>query len=296
MVCAAATGAILTYGSEMLFWSAPPTPPTPAEMAATWLAYSVCAWATLCAAAWAGISTWGGLMLAGSVFGWLIEGIAVDTVYSALPWTIPFTAMSWHALVSVIGVFALVRLSAGWRITRQFALMCALGLGFGIWAQFRPLERGIMPPPGVTWTYLLGLGLAVPLANHLLDRLPARYPYDRRETRALAAILALLWGARLALSANPAVLVLPVLVLPTLGLMRRGGTKMRGMDLPARPERPLRHWLFFIVPVLTAFTANLGWQTLGGIETNWPMALVLTALALILFGRAGLRALRGQAL
>lgn len=290
---ALAVGAIMTIASEMLFYATPEQALQPFEIPLTWLFYAYTSYVCLALGAWLGVRGWVSLFLLGSIFGWIIEGVVVTTVYGALPFTIPFTAMSWHALISAVLVFAVVRNSAHWRLSRQILLLVALGLSFGLWAQFWVIERGTMPPDELTYAYLVGLGLAVPFANIALDHLPQHYPYKRRELVILAALTTLMWAARMLTTLNPAYLVLPAVILPTIAILRRRSTGT-GLTLPPK-GRAGRHMLFLITPLITAILATEGWKRYDWIESNWPIALLSTAIALGIYATAAYHALRKPA-
>ncbi|HGG06360.1 MAG TPA: hypothetical protein ENK28_12955 [Aliiroseovarius sp.] len=289
---ALAIGVILNTTSEMLFYSAPPEHTNAGSLALTTLFYGVTAYAALLVAAWAGVRDWPGVFLTGCVFGWLIEGVVVDTVYSALPFTLVFTAMSWHALLSVMVGFVLVRRAASWPIQRQIGLMVLLGLGFGLWAQFWPSERGAMPPPAATFLYLLGFGVTVPLANHLLDALPARFTFHPTEALVIWGAAGLLWAAKLVTTGNLAMLMLPLVMAPTLWALRRGADKRGTVILPRRPRNPARHWLFLIAPALTFAVASTGWRLFGSLPSNAIIAVLLSAIAFVVWLYAVIRPAR----
>lgn len=291
-VTAAACGAILCFFSEMMFYVAMPNGAQWLEIPGTWAFYSLAAYASLICAAWAGIRDWLGLFLVGCLFGWIIEGVIVDTVYSALPWTIVFTAMSWHAPVSAMVGLVLVRLSAGWGLSKQIFSFVLLGFGVGVWAQYWPLETNPLPTDGQALIYLVGLGMAVPIANHVLDRLPAAFPFSRLDAWIVGGGLAGLWALKLVLTFNLGLLVLPLVMAPTLWLMRRLGDRSGQVALPARPQNGARHWVFLLVPVLTWGMATLGWKLFQGLQTNIPVALALSAFALGFYSLAIYRALR----
>ncbi len=287
-----AVGLILNFASEMLFYSAPAQETALSAYAITMLVYGIAAYATLLVAAWAGVRDWPGVFLSGCIFGWLIEGVVMGTVYSALPFTLVFTAMSWHALLSVLLGFVMVRRSARWPLGRQIGLMLLLGFGFGVWAQFWPLERNLMPGAGATFLYLLGLGLTVPIANHMLDGLPTRFPFRRADALIIWGLAGLFWATKLATSGNPALLVLPLAMGPTLWLLRRGGAHGGVVVIPERPDNPARHWLFLITPGLTFLMAITGWPLFNGLPSNAIIAVVSSLIAVGFWLFAGAKALR----
>jgi len=296
LIAVAAIGAILCYFSEMLFWSAPPEGSSAAGLGLTWGFYAFAGWGALVAASWSGPAGLFGLFLAGSLMGWIVEGVAVDEMYAALPFSLIWTPMAWHALVSGICGLWLVRASARWSVTAQLALLAGLGAAAGLWALYWPLERAALPGPGPVLAWLAGLGLAVPLANMALDRLPPAYPFSPREAQAAAGLIAALWALKLALLRIPALFAFPAVVVAALWLMRRLGGGPAPVLLPARPVHSARHLAFLLLPVTAGAVALSGWRRWPeGVETNAAFAIVLSAAAGTLTAAALWRGLRKPA-
>lgn len=284
-------GAVGMYGSEMLFWSAPPAAVLPGELALTWFAYTLATAAALMAMAATGASGWLAVFLAGCIYGWLTEGVVVQTVYDVFPYTLVFTGMSWHALLTALLIGLGARRAASWTLPRQLWFLLALGLFYGLWAQYWPLERQALPPPMTVALYLGGLGLCVPLANLALDRLPPRLAFSRWEIIPTAGLFAVLWGLQLLATPEPQRLAIPLAIAATLWMLHRLGSGTKGVDLGTTPPAlRWRHWLFLLVPALTSMLAVVGWAGLRGVETNWPVAIATSLLALGLWGMAGVMA------
>ena len=291
VLAALAIGGIIGFASEMQFYITPEAALAPLDILYTWLFYSFTAWLGLGLAAWAGVRGWVALFLVGCIFGWVIEGIVVAMVYEALPWTLAFTAMSWHALVSGVLVLGVGRIAVHWPWYKAAGYWAALGIAHGIWGQFWVIGRTDMPADSFTYAYLLIPGLIVPIAHIVLDRLPTVYPYKRAELLILASLTTLLWAAQMAASLNPAYMVLPLAILPTLWILRRR-QRSQGVQLTLAPAPAWRHFLFMLTPALTAIIATQGWQRFQNIESNWPIALLLTTIALCIYLFAAIAAVR----
>ena len=141
------TGYILFFYSERLFWSFPRPGDTFADLLLTWVVYSLLAWGFLLLVRQCRIAAFPALFLAGAVFGWLAEGVVVDTLYgnatNPFPASISFTGLAWHALISVgVGWYWQAKvLTTG--DARKIALFSvAVGLGWGLWAGWWPAELG----------------------------------------------------------------------------------------------------------------------------------------------------------
>jgi hypothetical protein len=286
----AALGAVGVFGSENLFWSAPPAPLTLPDLLLTWLAYSLAAAAALIALTTTRARGWLGVFLAGCIYGWLIEGVVVQTVYDAFPYTLVFTGMSWHALLTALLLGLGIRVSVQWPLLRQFALLLTSGLAYGLWALYWPLERSPLPDGATVLIYLCGLGVVVPLANLLLDRLPPPH-FTRWETGLVAALFVLAWVIQFITAPDLARLAVPGTIAVTLWLMRRLRHDAAFTFGATPPGRQWRHLLFLFVPAIVSAMAIAFWP-LGGIESNWIIAIGTSLLALLLYAAAVVSALR----
>lgn len=78
---------------------------------------------------------WPSLLLAGSLYGWVVEGVVVPQAHEAPPLSYLWTAVSWHGLVDVLLVWVLLRRLVHGRAPRRTAVVAAgLGLAWGVWA------------------------------------------------------------------------------------------------------------------------------------------------------------------
>ena len=102
-----ACGYILMFYSEHLFWAHVRASDTLFDYLETWLLYSFLAFAFLNLIDHFRVQNIWALFLCGAVFGWLVEGVIVQTTYESLPLSISFTGLAWHALISVwVGWYA----------------------------------------------------------------------------------------------------------------------------------------------------------------------------------------------
>jgi hypothetical protein len=81
------------------------------------------------------------------VYGWVAEGIVVDTMYgdptNPFPLSISWTGLAWHALLTVgVGWHLLGRALTGEKPARTAWLSLAIGLVWGLWAVWWPAELG----------------------------------------------------------------------------------------------------------------------------------------------------------
>ena len=78
--------------------------------------------------------TFAGWFVGAALFGFLIEGVVVPVLYSAPPFTIVWTSLAWHALITIWlcwWVFRHIMANQSWYIALGFNAL--LGLGFGMW-------------------------------------------------------------------------------------------------------------------------------------------------------------------
>ncbi len=86
-----------------------------------------------------------GLVLGGALLGWLVEGVVVQTTYEALPLSVSFTGLAWHALITVVvgwwGAQVVLTRSLG----QALGAAAAAGVAWGLWAAFMAgdLEAGL---------------------------------------------------------------------------------------------------------------------------------------------------------
>jgi hypothetical protein len=265
-------GLIAVWGSENLFWSAPQGSLTPADLVLTWIAYSLAVAAVLSAVMATGIAGWRAVFLGGALMGWLVEGIVEGTMYEAFPFQLVWTPLAWHALITGLAVFGLLRASVRWPLWKQAAAWIGIGLFAALWAQFWPLERGAMPGAAPTAFYLAGLGLAVPLANILLDRIGTLHRPRRVALLAVPVLALTIWLLNLFGGFHPLLFALPLLVALTLWIMRRLGTPSPTLSLGA-PAPVWRHFVFLLAPLVAVAGSTAGWQAAPvGMETNLPVA------------------------
>ncbi len=253
VMAAAVLGVITYFGSEALFWVFPPAGATPAELAATVLAYALASACVVSALILTGAGGLAGLFLAGALLGFLIEGVIVNTMYDAFPFQLVWTPLAWHALITGLGVVVLPRVMAQ-RAAWQHALaMVALGAVGGLMAVYWPIERTDLPDTAAIFAYLLGFGTLAVVGHMALDRL-ATLPRPRVWVLWVMPALALvLWLIQSAADPRPQRLALPLMTGLTLWAMR--GLQSPLSFGPATP--PLRHALFLLAPLTAAIAATL---------------------------------------
>ncbi len=277
LIASLALGAITVWGSENLFWFAPPADLTLGGWVMTWTAYALCAGATLSALLWAGLGGWRGVFLGGILFGYLIEGVVVDTIYDDFPVQLVWTAMAWHGLFTGLVLVGGLRAAPHWPLLRHLALLAGITAFAITFALFWPIERADLPPANSVLFYLAGVGVIVPLAHIVLDRigLLARPPAIVLWILPLSA--AVIWIAKTVSAPDPVRLAFPVVVGLTLwAMVRLGGAA----TVDPGPRVPVwRHALFLLVPLVAVVITVPVWEAGVQFPGHWVIFAVTVPLS-----------------
>ena len=288
------------YFSENLFWARMRPDDSWLNWVSTWVAYSLAGFVFLSLLAFFRVKSRWPLFLAGAAFGWLTEGVVVQTTYEALPLSISFTGLAWHALLSVwVGWYAVRK--ALFSADRLAALKLAviIGIGYGLWA----ISWWLEPDGGVATlsefavfsTTATGFFiLAVWLANWSAAEIFA----PARPVNIAVAVLFGLYFALVAVPAAPqAVVILPVLLgLTAVGLWKYRARSEPGSLIDRLQGRipPGRLFSLLAIPgaavLVYALAQNMGWQW----QTNWVLYLITTPLGLILYTLGLVKAWQGK--
>ncbi len=142
-----ANGYILFFFSERVFWSFWRPVDNLPDFLITWIAYCLLGWVFLDLVRCFRVASFSSLFLCGAVFGWVGEGVVVDTLYgnptNPFPLSISFTGLAWHALLSVsVGWYLIGRALTEEKPTRTALVSLAVGIGWGLWAVWWPTELG----------------------------------------------------------------------------------------------------------------------------------------------------------
>jgi hypothetical protein len=277
-------GGLTVWGSENLFWSMPSPDLTPVQWLLTVLAYSVASAVALSAVIWAGVGGLPAAFLGGAIVGYMSEGVIVGTIYQPMPplFYLVWTPLAWHALITGGLIFGVGRSAAALGPLRLALIWTAFGLAGAYWAQYWVTERPELPDPLRFAVYILGLGLIVPFAHAVMDRM-GHLPRPRPWVLWVAPVIAaLVWIISSIADPNPMRVVLPVILTLILWVMWRLGKRDGPVSLG--PAVPLwHHFLFLLAPALLVWLAPLGWaQGWGSLQSNWVVA-VLTILGSVIW-------------
>ncbi|MFZ5856437.1 MAG: hypothetical protein ACOYZ6_06365 [Chloroflexota bacterium] len=286
------TGYIFVYFSEHLFWARVRPDDSLKNWVSVWIAYSLMAFVFLHIVGKFHVREKWSLFLAAAVFGWLAEGVIVQTTYEMLPLSISFTGLAWHALITVwIGWYAARRALTSPASLSTFGRFAAIGLLYSLWAIAWWLEPdGGISTLGEFSSFILTITALVALAYALVNW-GSSEPFAPNVwvTRLVyAAFLA--YFAFVTVSAAPiSLLVLPLLLgLSYYGLHRhRPAEETASLTAALRGRiHPINYLALFALPLTAiafyafALALNLQWHT------NWILYLITTPLGFVLFGFA----------
>ncbi len=279
-----ATGYILFFYSERMFWSFPRPGDKLTDLLLTWIVYSIMAWVFLLLVRQCRIAAFPALFLAGAVFGWLAEGVVVDTMYgnatNPFPASISFTGLAWHALISVgVGWYWQARVLTTGSLKNIALLSVVMGLGWGLWAGWWPAELGqantsLAAFAGHTFAVfvpLLAAWVVLGMAGIEWFR-PAKL-----ELPVLLGLVALFFvGVRIPASPRSALILPPLLLLCAYGLRRNQSQEQRPDLLEAvlGHIRP-RSCLPLLLMPITAIAVYAPVPTWGlTLPTHWVLYVV----------------------
>jgi hypothetical protein len=234
-----ASGYILFFFSERVFWSFWRPNDDPREFLVTWLVYCLLGWVVLLLVRGCRIASWMPLFLAGAVYGWLGEGVVVDTMYgdkgNPFPLSLSFTGLSWHALISVgVGWYAIGKAMTLEKPARTFILALAVGVGWGLWAVWWPRElKGTVDT--TVWAFASHAFPCTALLMLAWSALGLARPEWFQGGRVASVVLAVLAGLVFLAARVPArpmsALVLPPLLLVCWLALRRQSGRDPGPDV-----------------------------------------------------------------
>lgn len=284
------TGYIFVYFSEHLFWARVRPEDSLGEWFGAWIAYSLMAFVFLTIITYFRVKNLWALFLAGAAFGWLAEGVVVQTAYEMLPLSISFTGLAWHALFTIwIGWYAVqnsLHTPASFSTLKRVAI---IGLCSALWAitWWTEPDGGIAPLTEYVMFSLVTTLLV--MVAYWLANWSASEPFaPKRWGTVLVSAAFVLYFLFIAVPAVPfALIVLPILLgLAYLGLRRNREKEVEGSLLDQFHGR-VSMWRF--ISLLALPLTNIGVYALAlsldlRWHTNWILYLISTPFGFILFG------------
>lgn len=272
-------GLLTTAVSETVFWGSFERAYTFPGVLLTVLPYVVAVVAALYALERLRPPGTDGLLLAGALVGWLVEGVVVATTYEALPVSVAVTALSWHALLSVLGAWWFLPRLLRLPLPTRLAGLATAGAAWGGWSAFMEHDAGVDAPVTDVVTYFVLTAGWLAAATWAWDRRPAGPLVPTAAGRAAVGLLAAAFVLR-AVALPVAAAVLPPLLAVTLVAMRtlgrRGADRLLATEPPRTRLTPGALAALAVVPV----AALLVHATVGPVlaPATGPLVYVVTAL------------------
>lgn len=296
LVASLATGYIFVFFSEHMFWAHVRAGDTLIGYVLAWLMYSLLAFVFLSLVEHFRVRSLWALFIAGAVFGWLAEGLIVQTTYESLPMSISFTGLSWHALFSVwVGWYA-VRQALHTGLIATLRLAAAIGIVYGLWAIWWWTEAGETATAPLEFATYSGITtIVVLLAYGVADRTTSNFKAGRWAKRIVAGLL-LVYFALITVPTSPiALLILPLLLGFAYVVLRRNQrAETRDSLLITTTGNPplIRYLALLALPLVASIIYTLaysqGWQW----QTNWVMYLITMPLGFLLLVVSALKVWR----
>jgi hypothetical protein len=289
---AAATGYIFFFFSERMFWSFMRPNDTILDQVFGWIAYSIFAYITLILIEQFRVSTLWAIFIVGAAFGWLDEGVVAMTFFGndlPFPVTIVWTGLAWHALITVlIGWYLLRKSFLNGTYLHSLCFSSALGLFWGVWAIAWVLET----PPLITtsrafFAHALMTTFLLAVAQWLTQKLkPSHFVSSKWERRILAGITFLY----LVFVTVPRASFLILILLAAFGvvffLLRRNQKSEVEPSLLLELEHPIalgKYLCLFAMPFV-ATLVYVSFNKLGWIFPSNLLTLFVTcAIGIVLF-------------
>lgn len=290
-----ALGAVSWAWSEVGFWATFRADDSAPSWIFTWLAYSLVVGVVLRVARRFPVRGLPGLVILGALYGWLVEGVVAFTVYQQLPFSLIWTGVAWHGMLTVVlGWWLLPRIlrAGGWR---SWAASALVGLAWGAWAvgwwgATPDQGQALVVPDLLRYAQFVGVvSVAAILGYYLVQRVPLQGGDLRSRWGAIASVVVLgLWGAVMVLPSLPWA---PLVLAPLLALVWFSLRRLSGQDppegrtaIPAQwpsgvPAKKLAPLVLLPVSAIALYAALMPLDT--GARGEGPFFLTLLAFVIV---------------
>jgi hypothetical protein len=282
-----ANGYILFFFSERVFWSFWRPGDTLREFLITWIAYCPLGWIFLDLVRRFKVASFPSLFLCGAVYGWVDEGVVVDTLYgnstNPFPLSISFTGLAWHALLNIgVGWYLIGTALTEEKPTKTALISLAVGIGWGLWAVWWPTELGKEANTSV-WgfaSHALPCSILLMFAWSVFGLArPDWFQSSGMVTIVLWALLvAVFLAARVPAQPYAALILPPLLTVCCVGL-RRNALTQHGSDALNRVLGRIR-FLNVMILILIPLTAIAVYAVCRTLNLVMPTNLVLYAITM----------------
>lgn len=288
IIASLSTGYIFFYFSELVFWARPKPEDNLLNWFQTWIAYSIMAFLYLSVVQKFKVRSLPALFLAGAFFGWLAEGIIVQTTYEDLPLSISFTGLAWHSLITVV---------LGW-----YGLQTALRKGLRTIIQYAVLTGIVLWFWGVTWIFEEPATVASPLVFSLytfastcllaFSLFISSRSFDKPFApsvwviRFVAGVFILLYIMILLSGLFTALILIPLMAILYFTLRKNAWQEPRENILEEMTGKiPFPHYAaLLLIPLVSSILYAIYFEAGLKLPTNWVIYLVTTPAGFTLFG------------
>jgi hypothetical protein len=291
-----AIGYILFFYSERVFWSFLRPGDKLLDLVLGWLVYSLLGWVFLLLVRWGRVASFSGVFVAGAVFGWLAEGVVVDTLYgnsdNPFPASISFTGLAWHALISVgIGWYAQAKVLAQGKPRRVALFAVAVGLGWGLWAGWWPTELGWASTSLLAFSaHSLVCSIPLVLSWVILSLAQADWFRPAKPEMLILAGLAALFfvGVRVPATPRAGLILPPLILLCVYGLYRnnRRGQQPDVLEMTVGQIQPSSCLWLLLMPISAIVAYAPVTLFARPFPTNWLLYVVSMPLGFLCFLRS----------
>ena len=286
------TGYIFVYFSEHVFWARVRPDDSLGGWLGAWIAYSLMAFIFLGLVSYFRVKNIWALYLAGAAFGWVDEGIVVQTAYEMLPLSISFTGLAWHALITVwVGWYAVRKSLVSADAWSTLKLAAILGFFYGLWSISwwiePPPDGGVSPIPQFAIYSFTTTGFVI-LSYWLANWSSSEQFVPNRWAVVLIAGITVLYFCFITIPAAPvSVVILPILLgLVYWALAKNRSAEEQGslLNLLSGPISIWKYISLFALPLVALLVYTLAMALDLAWATNLLLYVITTPLGFILFG------------
>lgn len=247
-----------------------------------------------------------GFWVAASLLGFLIEGVAVPVVYSSPPFSILWTSLAWHALITVgIGWFLFKRVMTYNNIALAILMNALFGLSLGIWNSYmwnaqEADDNGQITfiwqnPDAFILQFLVGYVMFV-LGHVIFERVAKNLPsFTIIEIWILSAACAV-FAIMTAIASGLLIFfpVLPLLIVLCLWSLKRSGENMQTDNahknfishLNSKTIPAKRYAISLLIPITAISSYSLMGEYKNELETNAILIAIAGPVSIWLFVRS----------
>ncbi|MGD2247586.1 MAG: hypothetical protein PVF58_04210, partial [Candidatus Methanofastidiosia archaeon] len=228
VLLALSAGYILIYYSEFMFW-AKFTGSGPIEWLVTYLLYCVATYVLLGVITTFQVRSVYAVFLAGAVYGWVIEGVIVQTMYEDFPLQISFTGLAWHSLISVLlGFYYVNYVLIQNNFKKTICTMVFIGVFYGFWSVCWWVEEGVITPVFEFFVYTIITTVPLVVAHwSFINLLPVSFTPTKIEWGTLLGILGFFFVVTVYIVPFAAIILPPLMGLVLVTLKRNNRIEHR---------------------------------------------------------------------